>query len=117
MEKGYQPLTEITTDCTHYEPEYYESAEECRFDKENRDWDERDYCSLNLDICCQECADRLVVWETTFKIGDWNKVYGTPQFDKSTPLHDTLFLTINQAKRKIKALKKLDALRRNKQNG
>lgn len=101
---GYRPLTEILTDCPHYESAYYESPEECKFDKENRDWAERDYCSINLNICCDECKKRLVVEETIFKLEDFDKVYGTPQFNKSTPLYHTLFLTAQQAEVRLKEL-------------
>ena len=64
-----------------------------------------DYCSLDLKIICDKCKDRLTIRKDYFKLSYMDKVYNTLQFDPTTKLENTYFLTIEEAQEKIEGLK------------
>lgn len=72
------------------------------------DWQEdgESYCSLNLEMYCDRCKERLIIRKEPFELKHINRVYGTEQFDKNTSLRDIRFLTIEDAEDFKEDLKK-----------
>ena len=101
----FRPTKEFKEDCEHFEDQYWESAEYCKyFDGVNDDYRGYEFCSFDLKIICDKCKDRLTIYKDYFKLSMINRIYNTPQFDQNTELKDTYFLTIEEAIEKIKEL-------------
>lgn len=104
-EKGrYNSLKKFEKDCEYYEPDYYDVEERCVLDIED-DEEYKHYCSQNLKIFCNLCKERLVVCKDVFTLSKINQIYGTAQYNPSTKLEDTYFLTVEGAEEKIEELK------------
>ena len=102
----FRPTKEFKEDCEHFESQYWESPEYCKyFDKINDGYRDYEYCSLDLKIICDKCKDRLTIHKDYFTLSMINKVYNTPQFNPNTKLKDTYFLTVEEAEEKIEELK------------
>lgn len=87
--------------CPHYHPNFYEQVEYCDCQE-----DGEGYCSLNLEMYCNRCKERLIIRKEPFELKHINRVYGTEQFDKNTALRDVRFLTSADADDFIEELKK-----------
>lgn len=102
----FKPTKEFEEDCEHFEDQYWESDEYCKyFDMINDDYRGYENCSFDLKIICDKCKDRLTIHKDYFELSMINSVYNTPQFDPRTLLRDTYFLTVEEAEEKIKELK------------
>lgn len=102
----FRPTKEFKEDCEHFEPAYWESDEYCKyFDIVNDSYSGYEDCSLDLTIICDKCKDRLTIHKDYFELSYINRVYNTPQFNPTTPLKNTYFLTVEEAKEKIEELK------------
>lgn len=84
--------------CEDYEPQGFYKEERCNLVN-------KDYCSLNLEIYCEECKNRLKIEETKFCLELRDKIYGTDYYDKNWSLSNTYFLTKEEAEQKLKELK------------
>lgn len=96
----FKPTKEFDTNCVHYHPDFYECEEycDCQDDYEH-------YCSLNLEIYCELCKERLTIHKDYFSLSKITQIYGTAQFNPNTKLEDTYFLTVEEAQKKIEELK------------
>lgn len=97
----YKPSKEFDKNCIHYHPDFYECEEycDCQDDYEH-------YCSQNLEIYCDRCKERLTIHKDYFNLSKITQIYGTAQYKPTTKLEDTYFLTIEEAKAKLKELQK-----------
>lgn len=84
--------------CEDYEQGSWYDVERCNLAS-------KDYCSLNLEIYCEECKHRLKIEETKFCIELRDKIYGTDYYNKNFSLSNTYFLTKEQAEQKLKELR------------
>ena len=91
----YKHSKEFDTECYYYDKGY---------DCDCCDAVLKDYCSINIDIYCDECKERFVVAPVYFEYGMRTRVFGTEMFNEKTRLEDILYLTYEQAGDKIKEL-------------
>ena len=102
----FRPTKEFEEDCEHFESQYWESDEYCKyFDKINDGYRDYENCSFDLKIICDKCKDRLTIHKDYFTLPMINRVYNTLQFDSKTSLRDTYFLTVEEAQEKLEELK------------
>ena len=92
---------EFDTMCPHYHPDFWEQVEYCDCQE-----DGKSYCSLNLEMYCDRCKERLIIRKEPFELKHINRVYGIEEFDKNTSLRDVRFLTIEDAEDFREELKK-----------
>ena len=90
----YRPSKEFDKPCPHYEPAEWEISERCTACD---DYEDSHFCSLNLDIHCEMCKERIAIQQDKFSFSMMRRVFNTPMFDKNTKLEDTLFLTKEEA--------------------
>lgn len=60
------------------------------------------FCTITAIIYCDECVDRFTVEPCTYSSEDYKRVANTPSFNRNIPLYDMLFLTKEEAEKKIK---------------
>lgn len=84
--------------CEYYEPQGYYQEEQCNLVN-------KDCCSFNLEIYCEECKNKLKIEETKFRLELRDKIYGTDYYNKYLSLSNTYFLTKEQAEEKLKELR------------
>lgn len=84
--------------CEDYEPQGWYEEERCNLVNKYG-------CSLNLEIYCEECKNRLKIEETKFCLELREHIYGTDYYNKNFSLSNTYFLTKKQAEQKLKELR------------
>jgi hypothetical protein len=95
---------EFSEDCKYYEAaDWHDDCERC---KAIEDWDERSYCSLNLNILCDECKKRFCIQKTKFDWGDIDRVVGTAMFNEKTEPYYRKYLTEEDAKEALEEILK-----------
>lgn len=97
----YRPSKEFDKPCQHYEPAEWECGERCIA---CADIDFSSYCSLNLNLSCDECKERIAIQADKFNFSMMCRVFNTPMFDEKIELVDTLFLTKREAEQALKVL-------------
>ena len=75
------------------------------YDEERCNLINKDCCSFNLEIYCEECKNKLKIEETNFCLELRDKIYGTDYYNKSLSLSHTYFLTKEDAEQKLKELR------------
>ena len=97
----YRPSKEFVVPCVNYIPAEWEIEEEC---SGCDSLDDATYCSLNLNIFCERCKERIAIQKDKFEFSMMRMVFNTPMFDNGTPLRDTLYLTKEEAEQALKRL-------------
>ena len=96
--ESYKPSKEFDKPCPHYRAAEWEIEEKCAACD---DFDDACYCSLNLNVFCEMCKERIAIQKDKFDFAMMRRVFNTPMFDKNTVLEDMLFLTEDEAGKAI----------------
>ncbi len=96
----YKPDKEFEENCPYLDPQsWYDDSDRC---KAVTNYEEANYCTINLKILCDTCKSRLAIQKDKFTWSMMCNVFNTPMFNTNTDLYDTYFLTKEEAEKKLK---------------